>query len=77
MTPKTIIQTTKKYLQRKWDWFIYLQAYKSINRIIENNTGFGYLFKLYIDRWVGEHPISESLKRATETFFNALNNHDT
>jgi len=63
----------KNYLLKKWDWFVYLHAYKSINRIIEGNSGFGYLFKLYIDKWVREHPISENLRNSAETFFNELN----
>ncbi len=58
----------------KYDWFIYYRAFHSIRRICERNVGFAYYFELYIKKWIEQHPITPELKKATEVFFEELEN---
>lgn len=58
-----------KYLQGKWDWWIYCRAVNSLRRISERSPGFSYLMELHLRKWNGIQNIPESLKQSTETFF--------
>lgn len=60
----------------KWDWFIYRRAFHSMRRMAKSNIGFSYLLELHIKKWNERNPIPESVKNATETFFNAMTNHE-
>ena len=62
----------KSKIMRKWDFFIYRMAYRSIKRMMESDLGLAYLFKLYIDGWVKENPVPDNLKSATEYFYESL-----
>jgi len=56
-----------------YDWKIYKLAGYSLRRLARSDGGgFVYLLKLRLDNWLEEHPVSDSLKRATEEFHNAL-----
>jgi len=56
-------------LLEKWDYWVYARAYNSLKRICERNPGFGYLMELHLRDWNKQSDISESLKKATETFY--------
>ncbi len=58
-----------KYLQQKFDWFIYHRAYKSLERLSESSIGFVYLLELWLGYWREKYGIPDSLKRSTESFF--------
>ena len=67
-----MLKKFKNKIIRKWDFFIYIMAYRSIKRIVESDIGFAYLFKLYIDGWIKENDLPDSLKSATECFYESL-----
>ena len=62
-------------ITRKWDFFIYRMAYRSIKRMVKSDIGFAYLFKLYIDGWIKENDLPDSLKNATEYFYESIIEH--
>jgi hypothetical protein len=57
------------YLIEKYDNLIYKIAYNPIKRICERNPGNGYLFQLYINDWVKDHPLTDELKERTDQFY--------
>ena len=59
-------------LLKKWDWWIYCRAHKSLWRMCENEPAYGYLMELQIQHWNARQRLPESLKRATETFHASL-----
>ena len=67
-----MLKKFKNKIIRKWDFFIYRMAYRSIKRMVESDIGFAYLFKLYIDGWIKENDLPDSLKNATEYFYESL-----
>ena len=58
----------------KWDWFIYRRAFHSMKRMAKRNPGFSYLLELHLRGWNERNPIPESLKMATEEFFQSMKN---
>lgn len=70
-----MLKKFKNKIIRKWDFFIYRMAYRSIKRMVESDIGFAYLFKLYIDGWIKENDLPDSLKNATEYFYESLIEH--
>lgn len=68
----TIFQHCFAKIQRKYDWFLYCQAYNPIKRICENNPGMAYLMELTIKEWIRKNPLSDDLKHATEVFHDAM-----
>jgi hypothetical protein len=65
----------KNKIVKFWDDFIYGQAYHTIKRMAARNSGIPYLLELHIRKWNELNPIPESLKKATEDFFNAMEEH--
>lgn len=59
-------------LLKKWDWWIYCRAHKSLWRMCENEPAYGYLMELQIKHWNAKQRLPDSLKRATETFHASL-----
>lgn len=60
---------------RKWDWWIYRKACRSLRRITLDNPGMSYLMELYIREWNEHLEISLELKRATEIFHDSMRDH--
>lgn len=52
-----------------WDWKVYWLATGTLRRMCERNGGFAYLFQLSIADWLKEHPLPDSLKSSTESFY--------
>jgi hypothetical protein len=57
---------------KKWDWWIYCRAYKSLWRMCKNEPAYGYLMELQIKNWNVKQRLPESLKRSTEVFHASL-----
>jgi hypothetical protein len=62
-------------LLRKWDWWIYRRAYHSLRRMTLDNPGMSYLMELQLREWNNQLEISPELKRATEAFHSAMEDH--
>lgn len=65
----------KNKIIKAWDRFIYNHAFHTIKRMSVNMPGFSYLLELHIRKWNEQNPIPDSLKKATETFFEAMDKH--
>lgn len=74
-TDNTFYMGLKGKILRKWDWWIYRHALKTMRRMAIDNPGWSYLFELEIRVWNAEHPIDPSLKSATEHFHRSLEEH--
>lgn len=59
-------------LLRKWDWWIYCRAHKSLCRMCEAEPAYGYLMELQIQKWNARAKLPDSLKRSTELFHASL-----
>lgn len=57
-----------RWLVKKYDWWLYGQFFK---RWVRNpkDGGWTYLMFLWLQRWLKENPLDESVKHATEVFF--------
>ena len=62
----------KGKLLKKWDWWVYRLAHKSLFRICKENPSYGYLFELSIKDWNARQHIPDSLKKSTESFHRSL-----
>ncbi|MBW7846367.1 MAG: hypothetical protein LC136_08010 [Burkholderiales bacterium] len=56
----------------KYDWFIYRRAFNTLKRMCNRNAGFAYLMELHIKKYRELHHITPELERATEAFFETL-----
>jgi hypothetical protein len=65
----------KNKIIKAWDRFIYKHAFHTIKRMSVDVQGFTYLMELQIRKWNEMNPIPNSLKNATETFFEAMEQH--
>ena len=59
-------------LLRKWDWFMYCRAYRSLNRMCIDNPGIVYLLSLQMNKSVAESNLTPELKTSTENFFKTM-----
>ena len=66
------VQRLVRVLVRKWDWWIYGQAYRSLKRMVKDTPGFAYLLELHLRGWNERHPIPDDLRNATERFYEAM-----
>ena len=62
----------KQWIVNTWDWWIYRRSFNTFRRMCQSNQGFAYLFELTLRDYRKLHPISETLERATETFYDSL-----
>lgn len=62
-------------LRRKWDWWIYSRAVRSLRRMTLDNPGMAYLMELQMREWNEALKISPELRRATEAFHESMRNH--
>lgn len=74
-SPTTCYASFWGKILRKWDWWIYYQAYKTLRRMTLDNPGFSYLLELHIRGWNEQMKISPELKRATEAFHASMRDH--
>lgn len=65
----------KNKIIKAWDWFIYNHALHTFIRMSDRMPGFSYLMELHIRKWNEKNPIPDSLKKATENFFEAMEQH--
>lgn len=61
-----------KRLIEWWDDRVYWWSWKSVNRMCHRNPGMAYLIRLHIDEFLDRENISDSLKHATEVFYESL-----
>lgn len=73
--PKGWHQRLVLAVQRRWDWWIYCRAVHSLRRMTIQNPGMSYLMELQIRRWNEQLNISPELRRSTEVFHAAMNDH--
>jgi hypothetical protein len=55
-----------------WDRKVYWFAYRSLNRMCSRDPGMALLFKLHLEGWLEKRPPSESLRSATQAFYDSL-----
>lgn len=61
-----------KWLVRKWDWWIYCQAHRSLKRMASESPGFSYLLELHIRGWNDRQKIPQDIRDAAERFYEAM-----
>jgi hypothetical protein len=62
-----------KFLQERWDWFVFHAMFKTAKRMYERGDGgFVYLLECHLCDLRKVNPISESLKESAESFHGSL-----
>lgn len=61
-----------EWITERWDWMVYRWSRATMRRLAAGNGGFVYLHYLDVADVLVEHPLGDDLKKAAETFHDAL-----